>query len=479
MSGPLCQSSCLALASVLGSGKIAFPDSSNYEASLASYYSAQQATVRPSCVVFPQTVREVSNAVKELAKEGPTAWFAIRSGGHTSWAGASNIAGGVTLDLSGLNTVDLAQDGTSVRVGTGATWDTVYQKLDPLGRTVAGGRVAGVGVGGLTLGGGVSHLSPQHGWTCDTVLNFQIVLSDGEVVEANSEENADLFFALRGGGSNFGIVTRIDLQTFEQGPVWSASLMCDTSVIDATIQEFVRLSAAKDYDEYASSLLSFAHIGSMPLSVIANTLLYTKAVENPPIYQNYMKIPSLQSSAGLKTMSAIAADTGAMVPKGARSLYRTLTLVSTEAVLRVAHDVWSDAVRAITHVPGITWVLSFDPLPPAFYARHAESNALGLTGRDGAALLVALLDVRWSNAADDELVASTAKSTMDNIGRAARALGAYDPFIYLNYAMPDQDPIATYGKKNVERLRAVRGRVDPVGMFTKQVPGGHKLGARE
>ncbi|KAK8062253.1 hypothetical protein PG997_014350 [Apiospora hydei] len=476
MPDPLRLSSCLALASVLGSGKLAYPNSSAYEASLASYYSVQQATVRPACVIFPQTVSDVSETIKTLAKEGPAAHFAIRSGGHTSWAGASNIAGGVTLDLSGLNAIDFSEDGKSVRVGAGATWDAVYQKLDPLGRTVAGGRVAGVGVGGLTLGGGISHLSPQHGWTCDTVLNFQVVLSTGEVVDANSEENADLFFALRGGGNNFGIVTRIDLQTFEQGLVWSASLMCDTSVLEVTIQEFVRLSTAKDYDEHASFLLSFAHIGSMSMSVIANTLLYTKAMENPPIYQKFMEIPSLQSSGILKNISTITTETGAMVPKGARSLYRTLTLVSTEAMLRAVHDTWSDAVRAITHVPGITWVLSFDPLPPAFYARHADSNALCLTGRDGAALLVALLDVRWTNAADDELVYFTAKTMMDNIESAARGLGAYDPFIYPNYAMPDQNPIATYGKETLVRLQEIRDRVDPTRMFIKQVPGGYKLG---
>ncbi|KAK7959420.1 oxidoreductase- FAD-binding [Apiospora aurea] len=383
---------CLALAAVLGSSKVAYPDNSAYDASLASYYSAQQEAIRPACVVFPQTTGDVSDIVKTLAKEGVSD-FAIRSGGHTSWAGASNLAGGVTLDLRGLNSVEVSG---RRRISTR-------------------GRVAGVGVGGLTLGGGISHLSPQHGWTCDTVLNFEVVLSDGQVVEANARENADLFFALRGGGNNFGIVTRIDLQTFEQGLVWSASLMCDTSALDATVQEYIRLAASPDYDEHASFLLSFAHIGAMSMSVIADSLLYTEPIENPPIYGNLAKIPSLQSSGSLKNMSAVAADTGAMVPKGARSLYRTVTLAATEAVLHAVHEVWSDAARAITKVPGITWVISFDPLPPAFYARHAGSNALGLTGRDGKALLVALLDVRWSDAADDELVTSTAKTLFENV----------------------------------------------------------------
>lgn len=133
----------------------------------------QQQTIRPACVLFPETTKGVSEAVQILAKHtaNGSCEFAIRSGGHTSWAGASNIAGGVTLDLRRLDSIDLSEGGKTVRVGSGATWDAIYRKLDPLGRSVAGGRVAGVGVGGLTLGGGISHLSPQHGWTCDTVRN--------------------------------------------------------------------------------------------------------------------------------------------------------------------------------------------------------------------------------------------------------------------------------------------------------------------
>lgn len=378
----------------------------------------QQQTLRPACILSPKTTKDVSEAVKILARhtgKGPCE-FAVRSGGHTSWAGASNIAGGVTLDLRNLNSVDVSEDGETVHVGAGASWDAVYRKLDPLGRSVAGGRVAGVGVGGLTLGGGISHLSPQHGWTCDTVRNYQVVLSDGAVVDSNENENEDLFFALRGGGNSFGIVTRIDLETFEQGLLWSASVMCDTSVLDGNIKEFVRLSAADHFDKKASFLLSFAYIGSMRLSALANTLLYTDAVENPPVYQNLMKLPALQVSTGLKNMTTLSVEAEAMVPKGARSLYRTHTVISTEAMLHAVHKVWNDAVAVIRDVPGISWVTSFDPLPPSFYARHAASNAMGLTGRDGAALLVLLLDVRWSEAADDETVASTAAWLFDNVG---------------------------------------------------------------
>ncbi|ROV95990.1 hypothetical protein VMCG_07956 [Cytospora schulzeri] len=101
--------------------------------------------------------------------------FAVRSGGHMGFAGAANIANGVTIDLGALNSVEVTEDRTMASVGVGATWGQVYSHLEPLGLSVAGGRSAPVGVGGLTLGGGISYFSPRFGWTCDTVSNYQVV----------------------------------------------------------------------------------------------------------------------------------------------------------------------------------------------------------------------------------------------------------------------------------------------------------------
>jgi FAD/FMN-containing dehydrogenase len=95
--------------------------------------------------VSPQTARDVAATVKLLTKTEGGCQFAIRSGGHTSWAGASNIADGVVIDLRALSEIELIADKSTVSVGVGATWDVVYSKLDPLGLSVNGSRAAGVG----------------------------------------------------------------------------------------------------------------------------------------------------------------------------------------------------------------------------------------------------------------------------------------------------------------------------------------------
>ncbi|KAI0143672.1 hypothetical protein GGR57DRAFT_507822 [Xylariaceae sp. FL1272] len=117
----------------------------------------------------------------------------------------------------------------------------------------------------------------------------------------------------------------------------------------------------------------------------------------------------------------------------------------------------------------------WNPSPPAIYARHAAANALGLTDRYGATLIVALMDVRWSNPSDDELGATTVKELMNNIEKATSAIHLFDKFVYLNYAGPDQAPIDSYGLESIQRLRAVRDRVNPAHVFTKQVPRAFKI----
>lgn len=134
--------------------------------------------------------------------------------------GASNIQNGLTIDLRHLSLVEVSSDRSLTRVGTGNTWQAVYKKLEPLRLAVVGGRHGGVGVGGLTLGGGISFFSGLHGLACDNVLEFQVVLANGSIVVADTDCHADLYWALKGGGNNFGIVTRMDLATFKQGDMW-------------------------------------------------------------------------------------------------------------------------------------------------------------------------------------------------------------------------------------------------------------------
>lgn len=316
----------MALSSLLGY-KVSFPGSEAYDSSLLSYFSLQESQIRPLCIVSPTTTEDVSKTIGALssssvgteAKDEATCQFAIRSGGHAGFAGAANAAGGVTIDLRGLDSIKVSDDRMVASIGVGAIWKDVYSKLDALNLSVAGGRAGPVGVGGLVTGGGISYFSPRYGWTCDTVLNFEVVLSDGSVVDANMEQNPDLLFALRGGSNNFGVVTRVDLRAFEQGDIWGGSVYYPLSSIDQQLRAFVEFNLADAYDEYASLIMSFGYAHGKG-SAIVSSIEYTKAVEEPPVFRPFMEIPYLHSTMRITNMTDISIEQGSFSPNGQRQV---------------------------------------------------------------------------------------------------------------------------------------------------------------
>ena len=136
---------------------------------------------------------------------------AIRGGGHNG-GGLGLCDGGLVIDLSGLKFVRVDTANNTVRVGGGNLWGEVDHATHPFGLAVPAGIISSTGVGGLTLGGGVGHLSRKYGLTIDNLLEADMVLADGSFVTVNSHQHTDLFWAIRGGGGNFGIVTSFKFQ---------------------------------------------------------------------------------------------------------------------------------------------------------------------------------------------------------------------------------------------------------------------------
>jgi hypothetical protein len=206
---------CDALISANLSHIVHFPSSSSYP-SLVQGSWTKNTQRSPFCFAVPNTATEVSQIVLALQSAGRGAGnshIAIRSGGHGSDS-QNSITDGIILDLTHLNATTYDATTKVASIGTGARWGNVYSDVQKHGVSVTGGRQSVVGVGGLTLGGGVGWTTPRTGFACDNVVNFEVVLASGEVVNANAFHHADLWRALKGGSSNFGIVTRFDIDTF-------------------------------------------------------------------------------------------------------------------------------------------------------------------------------------------------------------------------------------------------------------------------
>jgi FAD/FMN-containing dehydrogenase len=152
--------------------QISYPNSTAFQLEQSHYWSQQQALTQPTCRFSPNNAVDVSLAI--LTVRVTQCQFAVKSGGHAAFEGASNIQGGMTIDLINLNQLTVRSDHAQTSVGAGNVWFDVYTQLQPMGLSVVGGRVSAIGVGGLTLGGGISFFSGRYGWACDNVNTYEV-----------------------------------------------------------------------------------------------------------------------------------------------------------------------------------------------------------------------------------------------------------------------------------------------------------------
>lgn len=475
-------SCCNSLQSVLGS-KVSYPGNNAYNASLISYWSQQEEQVEPGCIVSPQNSQDVAAAIHVLGSKlsaipsFPQCQFAIRGGGHTPWAGSANINNGVTIDLSAMNIVTIHPSRTIVSAGPGNRWIDLYSQLDPLGLSVSGGRISDIGVAGLTTGGGMSYFAPRFGFVCDNVENFEVVLANGSIVDANSSLNQDLWFALKGGSNNFGIVTRFDFKVFPQGDVWGGNIFNPIETRQKQIQAFYSFNAAPDYDEYASLINSYGYSAAAGGLVVANTLVYTKPEAYPKTFAPQTDIqPQILNTMAIANLSTIVTNEGRFQPSGQRQLFITRTFETDVDLLNIAFDNFNASLPGIVTAEGIMSTLVFQALPTAITNRSLATggNPLGLE-QSREPLVLMLISAQWSSALDDDRINAAVKTVFAQTDDYASRNNLTNRWIYLNYAAGFQDPIAGYGPRNKARLQAISRVYDPEGLFQKGVPGGYKL----
>jgi FAD/FMN-containing dehydrogenase len=195
-------------------GRFTTPDDAGYDEARAVYNAMIDR--RPALIAHAADPRDVAEVVSFAAAHDLL--LAVRGAGHNG-AGLGTVDDGIVLDLAALKSIEVDPGGRTVRVGGGCTWGEVDAATGAHGLATPSGIISTTGVGGLTLGGGLGHLTRKCGLTIDNLLEAEVVLASGETVTASATENPDLFWAIRGGGGNFGVVTSFLFRLHEVGTI--------------------------------------------------------------------------------------------------------------------------------------------------------------------------------------------------------------------------------------------------------------------
>ncbi|MGH3282253.1 MAG: FAD-binding oxidoreductase, partial [Trebonia sp.] len=219
----------------LVAGRVIGPDDPHYEEARHVYNFMVDA--RPHAVVRCANPKDVQAVVAHATSVGRD--LAVRGGGH-SVPGFGTADDAIVADLSAMTGIEVDPVNRTAKVGGGATWAMVNDATTAHGLATTGGIVSSTGVGGLTLGGGIGYLARAHGLSCDNLLSAEVVLADGSIVTASEAEHQDLFWALRGGGGNFGIVTEFTFQLHPVGEVFGGLIFFEREAAGDLFRYFDR-----------------------------------------------------------------------------------------------------------------------------------------------------------------------------------------------------------------------------------------------
>jgi FAD/FMN-containing dehydrogenase len=236
-------------------GRVIGPDDDGYDEARTVFYGGFDR--RPAAIVRPANASLVARVVT-LARETGVE-LAVRSGGH-SLAGHSVTEGGIVLDLSDMRALDLDAESRTVWAETGLTTGDYTKAVGAHGLATGFGDSPSVGIGGITLGGGIGFLVRKHGLTIDAVEAAEVVTADGQIIRTDAENHPDLFWAIRGGGGNFGVATRFRFRLNEVGSIVGGILILPATA--DIIQSFI--AEAESAPEELSTIANVMRAPPMP-----------------------------------------------------------------------------------------------------------------------------------------------------------------------------------------------------------------------
>ncbi len=424
-------------------GDIIEPGQAEYESARRSVF----ATGSPRHVLRPASVRDVQAAVRFATETGLA--LSVRGGGH-GFQGFATNDGGLVVDLGGLAEVTVVDEQRRVvRIGGGATWGQVADALSPYGLAISSGDTRSVGVGGLTLSGGIGWKVRKHGLTLDSLVGAEVVTAAGEVVRASTEQHADLFWAIRGGGGNVGVVTSFDFRAHPTTEVFHGSITFPASEAGRVLRGWAaHLRSAPDELTSVVNLanpLAGGPEAPVEVQVVVDTDDPGRAAE---VLDPLRRVGTLLDDQVVLMPYADTLVEGATPPPGIRFVTRSAFVDrdSSLAVLRILAEAATSPGSPIIGVRGLGGAVSRVPADATAYA-HRQAELVFVTITAGPESVV--------EAADPALRALWSRL-------APHVSGAYANFLT---SATEEEVAAIYPGDTLRRVAAVKERYDPGNLF--------------
>jgi FAD/FMN-containing dehydrogenase len=410
---------------------------------------------RPAAVVACANAGDVQATVNHARDNGLD--LAVRGGGH-SVPGFGTADGAIVADLSALNTVDVDASAQTARVGGGATWAMVNDATTAHGLATTGGIVSSTGVGGLTLGGGIGYLTRSHGLSCDNLLSADVVLADGTLVTASETDHADLFWALRGGGGNFGAVTSFEFRLHPIGDIYAGMMffeIADAAALLRYFRDFIA-DAPREYGGFPAwhlapplPFIPESRVGE-PMFVIISCWTGDHDTGARVLQQFRDVAQPAAEMVGPMPYAALNAAFDPLLPRGLQHYWKAVYV----------RDLTDDAIAAhLEHGPRIPAVNSAVHMYPINGAAHdiaVDATAFGHRDATYACVIAGM----WPDPADNEANIAWVRDYHTAIAPHS------EPGGYVNFASADdQDRIQDNVGTTYDRLAGIKVHYDPHNLF--------------
>jgi FAD/FMN-containing dehydrogenase len=410
---------------------------------------------RPAAVVRCANTADVAAVVRQAAEAGLE--LAVRGGAH-SVPGYGTADGALVADLSGLSTVTVDPVARTATAGGGVTWGGFNEATAEHGLATTGGIISTTGVGGLTLGGGIGYLARGYGLSCDNLLSARVVTADGSVITASADEHPDLFWALRGGGGNFGVVTEFTFQLHPVAEIYGGPMffeLSDGPEVLGYFNEFIR-TAPREYGGFPAFQIApplpFVPENRVGEPFVAVVSCWTGSPDDgEKVMQGFRDVARpVAEHVGPMPYAALNGAFDALVPRGLQHYWKAAFIGNLTDSAIAAH------LEHGSRVPVVNSTVHLYPINGAVHDVASDATAFGHRDATYAAVIAGM----WPDPADNETHTRWVRDYHAAIAPHSHEGG------YVNFASADDQPAvaANYGA-NFNRLREVKRQYDPGNLF--------------